>query len=343
VLPKDTPNPFQVIAGTSAGALNAVALASHAQRLRTGVRTLEHVWKHISSDQVYTPYSGNLLASASSVVLSALGSNKNGNTVALLNNAPLRQLLGRVVRFERIGRNLRAGNLRAVSVTASAYGSGESVSFYEAIDEVRDWRGPHRRGLRSRLSLDHLMASSAIPVIFPAVPIDGCFYGDGAVRQVAPTSPALHMGAERVLAIGVSGNNSRSALSDSDSVEGSPSLLQIVGHIMNGAFVDTLENDLDFLRDLNEAISHVPRSKRAAIGHREVKLLEIAPSRALNEIAMDFYDELPRPMSRYIKSGGSGSMLSLVLFESGFCGALCRLGYEDAMAQEQEIREFFLD
>ena len=341
ILPKHAPNPFHVISGTSAGALNAVSIATHAQRLRTGVRTLEYIWKNISSDQIYDPNSGNLLSSASSVLLSMLGSKPNGNQVALLNNEPLAGLLSRVIKFDRIQRNIDAGLIDAVSVTASAYSTGESVSFYQAVKGIKDWQGPHRIGIRHELSLHHLMASAAIPIFFPARQIDNQFYGDGAIRQLAPTSTAIHLGARRLLAIGVSGNRTMAPLADEMKEE--PSLLQIVGHILNSAFVDTLENDLEFLRHMNEVIPHVPKRsiRKHGIELVEVDLLEISPSKELNLLAMEYYDELPKPMSRYIKPGSSGTMLSLILFEKGFCTALWQLGFEDAMAKEADIRRFF--
>jgi len=349
ILPKHAGNPFHVIAGTSAGALNAVSLATHAQRLRTGVRTLEYVWNNISSDQIYDPRSGNLISSASGVLLSMIkgrsdgkpDGKSNGRGVALLDNTPLTKLLSRVIKFERIQHNIDIGLLDAVSVTASAYSSGGSVSFYQAVKDVQDWQGPHRIGIRAQINLDHLMASTAIPVIFPAVLVDNQYYGDGAVRQLAPTSTAIHLGARRLFAIGVSGNRAKAPLENE--INESPSLLQIIGHILNSAFVDTLENDLEFLRHMNSVIPHVPNRsiRKHGIELNEVELLEISPSKELDLLAMEYYDELPKQLARYIKAGSSGTLLSLVLFEKGFCNALYELGFEDAMEKEEAIKRFF--
>jgi NTE family protein len=343
ILPKGAANPFNIISGTSAGALNAVAIASQAQRLRTAVHTLEHLWKTIDSSKVYTPYSGNLLTSATSLVLSAFNGKKTDSAVALLNNLPLRKLLARVIRFERIQRNINLGHLDAISVTASAYSTGESISFFQSMKGIAPWQGPHRIGVNTKLELDHLMASTAIPVIFPAVGIGHQYFGDGAIRQIAPTSTAIHLGAKRILAIGVSANSHKKPLED-EMIE-QPSLLQVLGHIMNSAFVDTLENDLEFLRHINEIIPLVPSelAKQKQVAISEVKLLEISPSKELNVMAMEFYHELPKPMAKYIKEGSSGTLLSLILFESGFCTALCDLGFKDAMEKEAQIREFFAE
>lgn len=343
LLPERSANPFRVISGTSAGALNAVTLASHARHFRFAVKRLEFVWKNLSSEQIYDPQSGGLLGGASNVLLAMLGNKSSDKPVALFDNAPLAALLTRVVRFDRLQHNIDVGLLDAIAVTASAYGTGESVSFYQAIKCIEEWTGPHRLGRRTTLQLPHLMASSAIPIVFPSVQIDEQYYGDGAVRQLAPTSTAIHLGARRLLAIGVSGNRSKSPLEDGQ--QEPPSLMHIIGHMLNSAFVDTLENDLEFLRHMNDVIPHIgPRQKkRLSRPVYEVELLEISPSRELNLLAMEYHDELPRPLSRYIKKSGSGTMLSLILFEKGFCNALLELGYADAMAKEDEIRRFFRD
>ena len=341
ILPEKAANPFDVISGTSAGALNAAALAAGAWRFSNAVRRLEMVWKNLSSDQVYNLQSGNLLTSASTVVLNAMSGKAAEQPRSILDNAPLGELLKRVISFRRIQRNIDLGLLDAVSITSSAYGSGESVSFYQAMKGINDWHGPHRIGLRTKLTLDHLLASSALPLLFPAVKIGTQFYGDGAVRQLAPTSTALHLGARRLLVIGVSGNKERKA--DQELPQDPPGLMHILGHIMNSAFVDTLENDLESLRHMNDLIPFFNRRARRQIGYavHEVELLEISPSRELNQLAQEHYAELPKALSSYIKPGGAGTLLSLVLFEQGFCSALYQLGYDDAMAKADDIRRFF--
>ena len=183
ILPRETRNPFNVIAGTSAGALNGVSLATHAQRLRTGVRTLEYVWKNIDSGQIYRLDSGGIIASASNWVLAMVTNRPTETPVSLLNNSPLEELLSQVIKLDRIQQHIDLGLLDAVAVTASSYTSGESVSFYQAQEGIEDWRGPHRKGQRSRLNFKHLMASTAIPTIFPAVRIDDEYFGDGSIRR----------------------------------------------------------------------------------------------------------------------------------------------------------------
>ena len=340
-LPRQLPNPYAVITGTSAGALNATALASHAWHFGTAVRSMEVIWKQLRSEQVYDPQSANLLGSASNALLALLGSSRSEEKpVALFDNTPLSELLSRVIRLKRIQRNIDSGHLDAISVTASAYGSGQSCSFFQAMQGLREWTGPHRIGKQTRLQLQHLMASCAIPLVFPAVKIGSQYFGDGAIRQFAPVSTALHLGARRLFAIGVSGNQS-GASQQEDSAD-PPGLVQVFGHILNSAFVDHLENDLGVLRNLNRVLAQVSEPVRHRIGKEmhEVELLEIAPSRAINKMALEHYEELPRPLSRFVKPEGSGTLLSLILFETGFCRALMKLGFEDAQAMETDIRRF---
>jgi len=300
------------------------------------------VWKNLTSDQVYAPHSSSLLTSASGVLLSMLSGKSSENSVALLHNDPLAKLLARVIKFNNIQRNIDLGLLDALSITASSYGTGESVSFYQAIKGIENWHGPHRIGVRTELNLSHLLASSAIPIIFPAVQIGDQYFGDGSVRQLAPTSTAIHLGARRLLAIGVSGNRS-SPTPELDAMQDQPTLTHILGHIMNSAFVDTLENDREFLDHMNELIPLGPPRARKLhnIAVSEVELLEISPSKELNLMALDHYDGLPKAMARYIKKTGSGSLLSLILFEPGFCTALWQLGFDDAMQKADDIAAFF--
>ena len=341
LMPKNAKNPFHIISGTSAGAFNAASLGSHAHRLRTGVRLLEYVWKNISSDQIYTPQSGNMLGSASAMLLASMRSNPADVPRSLLDNSPLASLLNRVLKLHKIQRNIDRGLLDALSITASAYSTGESVSFYQGVKGLKDWEGPHRIGRRSQITHSHLLASAALPVLFPSVKIGNQFYGDGAVRQLAPTSTPIHLGATRLLAVGVSGNRTKAPLENK--MTEAPPLSQIIGHMLNSAFIDTLDNDLEFLRDMNEVLDFVPEHVRneKKIRAQKIELFEISPSKEINLIATDFYHELPKQMARHIKLDSSSTLLSLVLFEKGSCNALWELGHEDALEKETEIREFF--
>lgn len=341
ILPKDASNPFHIISGTSAGALNAAALACHSHRIRTGVGLLEHLWKNISSDQIYTPQSGQLLGSASILLLASVRKKSADVPRSLLDNTPLHELLKRVLKLNKIQRNINKGFLDALSITTSAYSTGESVSFYQGMKGLVDWEGPHRIGRRGQITHAHLMASAALPVLFPAVKIEDQYYGDGSVRQLAPTSTPIHLGATRLLVVGVSGNRHQAPLENTMTIP--PSISQIVGHMLNSAFVDTLDNDLEFLRDMNEVLEYVPKKIRNSpkISAQKIELLEVSPSKEINTLASEFYDQLPKQMARHIKPDSSSTLLSLVLFEKEFCSALWKMGYEDALNKEDKIRDFF--
>ncbi len=343
LLPDRAPNPFQIICGTSSGALNAAVLATEADCLQSGVNALSEIWGNIDSARVYQPMAGNLFVSVSNLMLSIVAGGAAPRASAFLDNKPLRKMLQRKLDLDRIQRNIDRGQLDALAITASAYGTGASVSFYQAIKGIEDWTGPHRVGRRCKLSVKHLMASCAIPLLFPAVSIQGQYYCDGAVRQVSPASPALRLGARRLFVIGVSGNRSKAG--GDERLTEDPSSYHVLGHIMNGAFVDTLENDLDVLKRMNRISRPRPGfwSRFTGKAGDAVEFLEISPSERVNQLAVEYYAELPRSMSRYIKADSSSTMLSLILFEQGYCNRLADLGFHDAMAKQDEIRRFLSD
>ena len=346
ILPAAARNPFPIICGTSAGAVNAAYIASHAGRFRTGVKGLEAAWANFSAGQIYRTslpaVSGRAFRWLSALFLGGVGAHR---PVSLLDNAPLARLLSRVIRFERIGEAVAAGDLRALSVTCSGYTTGESVSFYQGAEDIHDWGRARRKGRRAALGLQHLLASSAIPVIFPAVRIGDAFFGDGSVRQLAPVSPALHLGADRVMIIGVSGN--LAGASPGRSAHRYPSVAEILGHMMDSAFIDTLEGDVERLQRINRTLRLVPAKLQGSpeLGLRQVETLLISPSRNLDQIAARHAAELPRTMRFFLRgsgatSGGGGAVLSYLLFEAGFCRELIHLGYRDAIAREPEILRF---
>ena len=232
-------------------------------------------------------------------------------------------------------------------VTGSGLDSGESVSFFQGHYSIVNWQRHRRIGYRSRIGIDHLMASSAIPMIFPSVKINQEYYADGAVRQLAPISPALHLGAEKILVIGVSGE----AHKRKEKVEATayPTPASIMGHMLNAAFLDSMETDVERLQRINRTVDKIPEDVRKKHGMelKPIELLEINPSSSMDEIAGRHVDELPRVIR--LALGGSGNtsrngsgILSYLLFSSGFCKDLIALGYKDGMARRDEIERFFL-
>lgn len=344
LVPRGTRNPFPIISGTSAGAINAAALAAQAHNYRMAVRGLERVWANITVDQVYRTDVYSFAKSIMRWFFTTLVSGSTPVNSALLDSRPLHKLLSMVVNFQHIQEALDRGDLQALSITASSYASGESVAFFQAQPHLQEWTRARRLGRRSEIAVNHLLASSAIPILFPAQEVEGRYYGDGAVRQLAPASPALHLGAERLLVIGVSGNTSAMRQRD---VEGYPSLAQVLGHILNSVFVDSLEGDVERLERINNTLRAIPHKTRQqeGISLREVDVLKIYPSRPIDEIAAEHIKELPRALRFFLRGSGAtrspgASAVSYLLFEPGFTRALMSLGYQDARQREDEIRTF---
>ena len=338
-------NPFPILCGTSAGAINAVALASHCEHFDQSVRRLAWIWRNFHAHHVYR-------ADAVAVTKSALAW---GGTLlwgwllrrgphSLLDNSPLRELLNQKIDFAGIGRAIESGALFAVSATCSGYATGESLSFYEAASSVEPWRRAQRVGVPARLNADHLLASSAIPFVFPAIKINREYFGDGSMRQLAPVSPAVHMGASRILVIGAGRATDETRRSRGDNY---PSPAQIAGHALSSIFLDSLAVDLERLARINSTVDKIPPHLREAFGIslKPIEILAISPSERLDHIAARHFKALPRPMRIMLRGVGAGSrsgatVLSYLLFEQSYTRALIDLGYHDAMVRRSDLMQF---
>lgn len=346
LLPRGAAIPFRVICGTSAGAINAASLASHAGDFRGGALRLAHIWGGLRTAQVYRADLRGVLGTSLRWLgaLFITGFARSRRT-SLLDNAPLGKLLERHVEFDRIGPAIESGHLRAVCVTACGYASGQSISFYEGEPALTPWHRVRRAGQPMHLQVPHLMGSAAIPFVFPPVWIEHEHFGDGSMQQLAPVSPALHLGADRVLVIKV-GDPTRH-LEQSDRAEEFPSLAQVAGRVLDSIFLDSLDMDLERLDRINKTLTAVPAAsmRNAALGLRHVETLVIAPSRRIDTIALQHAHSMPWPI-RLLMRGigalrpGGGNVLSYLLFERSYCRALMRLGWADAMANKDAILRF---
>ena len=337
-------NPFPIVCGTSAGAINAATLAIYADDFNRAVGNLLEVWEHMRCEHIYRTDAWSILKSGARWLSSMMLISRH-NPVSLLDNGPLRQMLERNLDFQRIQNNIDSGALYAACVTASGYTSGQSVSFFQGGSGLEGWERNQRIGAAVPLRLELLLASSALPFIFPAVKFNREYFGDGSMRQIAPVSPALHLGADRVLIVGTGRQSGDGGRARSNVY---PSLAQIAGHALNSIFLDSLMVDIERLERINRTVSLIPRERMSetTVQLRPVKVLFITPSQPIERIAARFIHELPATVRFILRPTGalnrSGSNLaSYLLFEESFCRALIDLGYQDTISRDAEVREFF--
>lgn len=346
-------NPYDIICGTSAGALNATALACHADNFTEGLAMVLRVWEHFAVDQVYRADSlGVMRSGAKWLSLLSFGwllrKWRAHPPNALLDNTPLVTLLNRMLNFPRLDAALLEGTLHALAVTASSYTAGKHITFFQSEAEIQPWERSQRIALRSQIGVEHLLASSAIPLIFPATPIycNGRreYFGDGSMRQLAPISPAIHLGADKVLVVGAGRLNEQAQ--DTSELARYPSLAQIAGHALSSIFLDSLAVDIERMTRVNLTLSVLTEEQRTRTTLRPIDMLIISPSERLDEIASRHVGSLPRPVRMLL--GGIGAtevrgaaLASYLLFEASYTGELIQLGRKDALARRSDVLAFF--
>ena len=344
------PLPFPVVCGVSAGAINGSSLAAEADDFPRAVKHLTDTWLSLTPEHVYRTDALSLVSIGSGWFrgLTAGGTQPPRRYNHLLDTSPLRELLGREIPFEAIRENVARGLVRGVAISATNYETGTSVTFFDGAPEMKPWARSRRMGVRTPITLDQVMASAAIPIFFPPVQVGGSWFGDGGVRLTAPMSPALHLGADRVLVIGI--RHPRTAeetvvINEAAQRDDLP-LSQILGVLMNAVFLDSLEPDIERVERVTEMLDTIERPADSHL--RPVHILLLQPSQDLAALASDQVMRFPRTL-RFLLKGlgvsqkGGSDLLSYLAFEQQYIERLVTLGYDDTRARFEEIRGFMGD
>jgi NTE family protein len=337
-----------ILTGVSAGAINAAYLANHVAPLPTKVEGLSQAWSSLKVEKVFRADAFSLGKSALrwGTRLVSGARSKAIRVHGLVDTAPLAEFLEGILgardgELDGVEENLRCGALEAVAITASSYATGQSITWVQG-NAVRDWERAHRRSRAADLAVRHVMASSALPIFFPAVEVDGQWFGDGGIRLTAPLSPAVHLGAARILAISTRYRRSIEE-ADSPSTDGYPPPAQIAGTLFNAIFLDVFDGDMLRLQRINELLERIEPTRR--MGLRPIELLLLRPSRDLGKLANEYEADLPRAFRFMTRGLGTretrtNDLLSLVMFQPDYIDHLMRLGRADAEARWGEIEAF---
>jgi NTE family protein len=335
-------HPFPVICGTSAGAINAAVLASHAHEFSVGVERLEHFWSTMHCSRIYRTDAINVLGSGFRLLLTLVSGGLFGVAPrSLLDNAPLRGFLQQKMQLDGIPTAIAEGALRGVAVTTSGYSTASATTYFQGHASVQPWQRARRCGVPAKLSVDHLLASAALPLLFPAIRIENEYHGDGGMRMVAPLSPAIHLGASRIMVI-----TTRDEKPDPVPSKPAfyPSLGEVGGYLLDTIFMDRLTADLNRLRRINRTLEFVDEEKRTQTGLRNIDTLVIRPSADLREVTGRHAGDIPRAVRILLRTlGGWGHdwrLARYLLFEAPYCRELIERGYADGIRDSDRIRDF---
>lgn len=344
LLPPRAANPFPVISGTSAGAVNATAIAIDAARFRGAIGKLERVWRDFQVGQVYRADAPTMWrAGLHWAIAMASAGWLLPPPKALFDNSPLRELLKAHFEFNAIDQSIAQGNLQALVLSAAGYSSARSVSYFHCMPGLKPWVRARRAGEPAKIDLDHLMASVAVPFLFPPVRMGDEFFGDGSMRQSTPFSAAIHLGAERLLVIGT--RNEAQVLPSAAAVPTSPSFGQIFGYMLDALFVDGLYSDLERLTQINTIVKAIGPVEVDGMKLKFIDMMVLLPSRDLSEIARNHASSLPRALRMLLRTMGAlnragAQLMSYLMFQDSYTRELISLGYQDAMKRSDDLLDF---
>ncbi len=333
-------SPFSVFSGISAGSLNAAYLAAYADQFDEYSKNLCKLWSNIRTEDVVETGSFSVAKIALHWVLDlGLGRFRSGKKINfLMNSDPLRNFLSKNIPLEKISRNIEEQVIQAFAITATNYASNRNITFVEQNTTYTPWRRVNRESRSTNLTVEHIMASAAIPVLFPPIKIDNAYYGDGALRNTAPLSSAIKLGAQKLVVIGV-----KSAEQEMTNNHILPTSGRQLSCLINSALLDGIEMDLERLEKINTLMTFSP--DRSAEGLNTVDYVYLRPSKPISHIAKEYAYLLPSKFKHLISGLGrleeAEEIISYLLFEGGYCKRLCQLGYEDTFSKSREILSLF--
>jgi NTE family protein len=346
--------PFKVLTGVSAGSINAAFIASHAENFSLATSKAADLWVNMTHNSIMSTGVASLSAMAGRWMRNlSLGEIYTGPRIThMIDTEPLLKLLNDHINFLQIKEHLKRHVLLGVAFTSTNYQTGTAVTFYDGHEKIKDWIRSSRISKRTTLDIRHILASAAIPLLFRPIKIDSFYFGDGSIRLLTPISPAIHLGADKILAIGIRKIKSSAYTQkiNLNSQDGEITIADIAGELLNAMFMDTLEADIERVRRINRTVSLGFENKKVQVGEhslRPIELLVIEPSQDLSELAAEHYPKLPFMFRHLLKGIGASQergqdLLSYLAFDSSYTRPLVELGRKDAYSQKDEIESFFI-
>lgn len=343
---KNIPNPFTLISGVSAGAINAAYLASRKNSFAEASHSLCELWSALTSDQIFRTDPGSL----GKIGLQWIGKLSLGGLVgqtegqSLLDTSPLKNFLQKNISFEQVEENIKSKMVKALAVTSIDYRNSHTVTFLQGGLDISPWEKPRKRAEKTIIRLEHILASSSIPLLFPPQKIDHRFFGDGCVRNQSPSAPCIYMGAKKLFIIGVRTDGSTQESQRSLNDPNPPSIARVINTLLNSILLDSIETDVERIDRVNELVNAIPNDNLSKVRLRKVPFLFISPSEDIGELALQNAKAMPRIIRYLIRGLGpiedASELLSYLMFEKTFCQKLINLGYQDSLARKKEISDF---
>lgn len=342
-------SPFQIYSGVSAGSINAAFMASYAHDFSRGAEELSQLWSNLKPENIFK---SDVIALGKKLGMKFVDFSFGQFTQedvrnSLLDTSPLKDLLQKNLNLNQLRQNIENKNLEALAVTAMDYHTSQAVSFIQGNEHLPQWSKPRRKSVPTSILPEHIMASSAIPLLFPPIRVEDRYYGDGCVRNTTPCSPTLRLGAEKIFVVGVRriipSASDLKALHD----QASPSMIRIINVLLNTVLLDGIEHDIERINRINEMVSLLPKGKGSEAELKRVDYIWVSPSGDIGEIASERSTHLPRMLRFFLKTLGhiedAHELVSYLLFESNFCKQLIEMGYQDGLEQRDSIIHFLQD